>query len=66
MDELESLHVVDCVAPAHVSIDQYLPPTVVPLTDIPQMQDIAGTVLWRRPSIFRKKKVKIATQQEKA
>ncbi|MEK9822253.1 MAG: RNA polymerase-associated protein RapA [Gammaproteobacteria bacterium] len=66
---LEALHVIDCIAPAHLGAARFLPPAVVRSLITPQLKDVSESVPFSPWSdaldISRDALVKIVSQQEK-
>jgi len=66
---LESLHVIDCIAPAYLGAARFLPPAVVRSLITPQLKDVSELVPfspWLETlDIARDALVKIVSQQEK-
>ena len=43
---LETLFIADCVAPAHLMADRFLPPTVIRVVIEPNLADISASLAW--------------------
>lgn len=65
---LESLHLIECIAPGYLGAQRYLPPQVVRSLITPQLQDLADKVpfsTWENTiDVRRESLIKIVSQQE--